>query len=64
MTQYVVTVIQAIPGCSELFATLLRVTVDQPIKWVQEHADEIAGQYVADAAARLGAPVALWVAAA
>ena len=64
MNQYVVTVIQAIPGCSELFATLLNVTVDQPINWVRGHADEIAEKYVADATGHLGAPVALWVAAA
>lgn len=48
MSAYFLSVILPIKGCSELFMLVLRVTVDQPIEWVKQHADEIAARGVAD----------------
>ena len=67
MSAYLVSALMPLPGGATL-VSIYRVTVEQPIEWVKQHADEIATRAVADdSTARkvnAGRYTALWVEAA
>lgn len=65
MQNFAVTVFQSLKN-GDLYAIVLRVSVDQSIDWVRQNVQAIAYQGIAQDSLgrRLGEPVALWVEAA